>query len=76
MEEREGKFVSYDAGAKEATLTDTFSGATIIAADPGGVIDAGGGGPPVDTIISIITTYVRRPGAAERIINIIRNIKA
>lgn len=76
MEEREGYFKSYDSTTKKATLSDVLSGGTIIADDPGLIIGPGGG-PPVDTIIYFITIYIPpRAGQTERIINILKNIKA
>lgn len=75
MEEREGKFVSYDGATKKATLTDTFSGGTILADDPGNVYDPGS--PPIDKILSYVTLYIpARAGQTERIVNIIKSIKA
>ncbi|MDO8649164.1 MAG: hypothetical protein Q7R81_05275 [Candidatus Peregrinibacteria bacterium] len=52
------------------------SGGTIIGDDPGGIIGVGGG-PPIDTIINFIMIYIPpRAGQTERIISILKSIKA
>ena len=75
MEEREGAIKSYDATAKTAVVTDSYTGGDVDASNVGGI--GAGANLPVGAVITYISIYLPPKGQTEvaRIINIIKELK-